>query len=1047
MIGALKGKLHVTAILSIVLTLSLIGQTPPFSFKHFSTQEGIFNLSIHAMVKDQYDRLWLGTSNGLYIYNGYETKNFDKNAILSSTLITCLYLDHNKCIWVGTFSSGLFYINPSTKTITHYSYDPNEPTGLSANRIHGILQHHTGKIYIALEKEGFDLFDPDSGIFQNHKISDFLEVNNYNRNNTILSMEVDPVNSDHIWMGTLDGLVKFNSSNNTLELFRCSRSNSNDPESINTRENTIKTIYCEKDRIYMGTWGGGLCVFNKKSNTWSSYKFQTPFPASGMRNDVTQLVPKSEEELWVLAYRQELGIFNKITGVFSFHGYKNIRTIYKDESSNIWFGTLDNGIFAYFPKMQAFEKTEMPFTLTKMVFHPEKPLAYAGIFSESVLLEIDLLNNSHRKIPFEPVFDKEINFIADLQFDKNGSLYLLGQTAVYQFNAESNQVKKLFSPYDLDENKNTITSATSFLIDKKQQLWYATKFNGLYRKNLITNQLIHYKPELNTGYTSWISRLTEDKHGNIWYGSGKGFGFFDQNKQGFTSFENSINNTSPDSLAFISVTTLVEDLAGNMYLGSLKKGLGKFKSISPDDIHTYTVKSAALLNDVILELQLDNNGKLWMITREGVSKYDPKTNNFEHFSDDFGIKNPNSLSVSNDGKLYISSSGGFYKYNPNHQIPSPVLPEIQLEEFKIFNESYLPNGNIDLLDTIKLDHKENYFSVDFGCSEFNHPHLLQFRYKLEGIHDQWIDAGKRRYTSFSNLSGGTYKLLISAGYGDQLFGPNRILMIIVKPPFWQLFSFWLIISLLLLLISWFIVRQRVRSIKKKAALKASFERRISEVKLSALQAQMNPHFLFNCLNSIKLLTLERKVDEASDYLTRFSRLIRSILNSSNQIVIPLKEELKTLQLYIDMESLRFSHEFQSTLTTDPSIDIEQVKIPPMIIQVFVENAIKHGLRPKPDNKMLDIHFRKVSDKLVCTVKDNGIGRKEAEKHQQHKAINRDSIGIKNTMERISQLKQLHGIDVIIEIKDLYDNNIPLGTLVKIAFPLNELYSTDLPSTN
>jgi ligand-binding sensor domain-containing protein len=1022
----------------LLISFKLKAQNLPVTLKQFGTREGIVDLDIHCIQQDTFKRLWLGTATGLFLYDGMNADRFIKNETLSHSLITCIYKEYNKGFWIGTFSDGLFFVDESSHIVSSYSYAQNNHSSISANRIHAITGNNEGKIIIATEKNGIDIYDSASNSFTNIKPADFISKPNYNKHNTILSMQFDPKHEEVIWLGTLDGLFKYDLVAQSMDFFQCQTQNTSNPAILNTRENIIKSLFCTNDYVYAGSWGGGLSLFDKKRKNWTNYKFESPFPATGMRNDVVQIKQKSQNELWIIAYQQELGIFNTDKGLFSFHGYKNIRTMFQTPSDGIWFGTIGNGLFAWFPPMEYFKKIELPFSLTKIIFDENEPVAYAGIFGESSLLKINLIDNQWEKIPFIPAFDKEINFISDLQFDQYGGLYLLGQTAVYKYDRTKRIIKKIFSPFDMDEFAQTITSSTCFLIDNKDILWYATKFNGLLQYNTRNGKFIHYGPDMNEGYTAWISELFQDKEGNVWYGSGKGFGYYSYRMNKFTTFENSLQNTFPDSLSFTAVTSVEEDQNGNLWIGSLKKGLGKYRADQTPNIKTFTSQSAPMIDDVILDIKSVSDNYIWLLTKEGLSRYQEKTDSFEHFSTDFGLRNIRSISVSPRGEPYFTTTDGFYLINKNIRPDTMAYPEIYIKDFKVFNHSYSGEKAAGETDTLFLDHKQNFITVDYGAISYNYPHLTKFRHKLEGLHDNWIFTGQKSHISFSNLDGGSYHLYLSAGYGNGLYGQAKKLTLIVEPPLWKKTWFWLLNITLILLIVYFVIDRRIKNIKKKLAIKAAYDKRISEVKLAALQSQMNPHFLFNCLNSIKLLSLENKAEEASDYLTRFSKLIRNILNSSKLVLVSLTEELETLRLYLEMESLRFDHEFSFVIRVDSQINKRVFSFPPMMVQVFVENAIKHGLRPKKGDKKLDISFKIVEDQFVCEVIDNGIGREAAKFQSASSKLQKESMGIKNIRERLDHLKKVHDLDSCLQFIDLYEDNLPTGTLVKLSFPVKAL---------
>ncbi|MEM6725633.1 MAG: histidine kinase, partial [Bacteroidota bacterium] len=257
----------------------------------------------------------------------------------------------------------------------------------------------------------------------------------------------------------------------------------------------------------------------------------------------------------------------------------------------------------------------------------------------------------------------------------------------------------------------------------------------------------------------------------------------------------------------------------------------------------------------------------------------------------------------------------------------------------------------------------------------------------------------------------------------------------VRPPFWRtwwfLFLSGIVIAGILGLIYW----SRVQIIKKEEGLKTAFNKQLAEVEMSALRAQMNPHFLFNCMNSINLFILKNDTEAASDYLTKFSRLIRLILNNSKAKSIPLSKEIDALDLYVQMEQLRFTQQFDYVLDLAPDIGAEQVHIPPMILQPYVENAIWHGLMNKEGKGRLRLSIKLMDEHLYCEIEDNGIGREAALKQKERAAKTRASVGMKITKTRMDLTHQLYQIQGGVEIVDLYDKDSkPRGTLVKLKIP-------------
>jgi LytS/YehU family sensor histidine kinase len=218
--------------------------------------------------------------------------------------------------------------------------------------------------------------------------------------------------------------------------------------------------------------------------------------------------------------------------------------------------------------------------------------------------------------------------------------------------------------------------------------------------------------------------------------------------------------------------------------------------------------------------------------------------------------------------------------------------------------------------------------------------------------------------------------------------------------------------------------------------KLESQKKLSELEMQALRAQMNPHFIFNSLNSINMFILENNKLQASEYLSKFSRLARSILQNSQEAFIPLERELKALQLYLELESLRFEHKFEYKITIADDIDTTMLKLPPLIIQPHVENAIWHGLMHKKENGHLEIELYQQEKILFCKITDDGIGRKKAEELKSKSASTHKSTGMRITADRIAMLQQQRQNYTFISITDLMlPDGSPFGTEVVIKIPV------------
>jgi sensor histidine kinase YesM len=258
----------------------------------------------------------------------------------------------------------------------------------------------------------------------------------------------------------------------------------------------------------------------------------------------------------------------------------------------------------------------------------------------------------------------------------------------------------------------------------------------------------------------------------------------------------------------------------------------------------------------------------------------------------------------------------------------------------------------------------------------------------------------------------------------------------IKTPYFKTWWFILTIIILSLALITTVFRVRIQNVRKKE--KAEFDRKveISKVELKALRAQMNPHFVFNSLNSIQHYILNSKSNEAAKYLNKFAKLIRIILSNSEKAMVTINEDVESLNLYLELESMRFDGKFDYSINVDKSVDGDYDEIPPMLMQPYIENAILHGLNPKETKGHLKIDIFIKNNYIVCRITDDGIGRAKAGEIKRTTPGNfHKSLGMKITSERVRILNDINKSDLSVSVTDLRDENGNSGgTMVELYIP-------------
>jgi LytS/YehU family sensor histidine kinase len=210
---------------------------------------------------------------------------------------------------------------------------------------------------------------------------------------------------------------------------------------------------------------------------------------------------------------------------------------------------------------------------------------------------------------------------------------------------------------------------------------------------------------------------------------------------------------------------------------------------------------------------------------------------------------------------------------------------------------------------------------------------------------------------------------------------------------------------------------------------------INEYKQKILRQQMNPHFIFNTLNSIQYFLLDEDTTSSLNYLTKFAKMMRIVLDNSQQTFVPIEDEIRGLNLYLELEALRFEESFDYEVSVDDEINTYEYKVPALILQPYVENSIRHGLLHKKNKGFLKVHITKRDDSLLCLIEDDGVGRKRAEEIKMSKGPMKQSLGSKITEDRINVLNSLYSEEIDVQYVDLEDDKgNPRGTRVEITLP-------------
>jgi hypothetical protein len=434
----------------------------------------------------------------------------------------------------------------------------------------------------------------------------------------------------------------------------------------------------------------------------------------------------------------------------------------------------------------------------------------------------------------------------------------------------------------------------------------------------------------------------------------------------------------------------------------------------------------------ILALCFDDDQNLWMNTERGLYCLVHQSGKIYNFNTHDGLPGnsvPGFLAKGKNGYLLAGCWGNVIHFKPSELLQHFPSGQVHFSDATIMNKNCSWQYGKNNTRSLTLLPGQHNFSVDFAVLNFDGEAGNRYYYKMDGLSSEWKE-NENGHLSFYDLPPGNYLLHVKGGNKcGEIFKSEDLLAIMVKPLWWQTLWFRLGCLALLGLLVFFLLRRRIQNIRREAA----FKQKIAETEMMALRSQMNPHFIFNSLNGIEYFILHNDKRHASVYLNKFASLIRIILSNSRKDLVPFAEDLRTIGIYVDLELLRFNHNFCYVTDIDKSLLDLDYRVPPLLIQPFVENAIIHGFAHS-DKKYLELKIsaKPQNDYILYTIEDNGAGRSEASAYNNLNKPNHTSLGLQITQERISIFNQQHHAQSMMNIEDLFDEkHQPAGTRVTV----------------
>lgn len=975
--------------------LNLVAQEP--FFKRYKVEEGLPSNEIYGMVFDHRNIVWATTDRGVWRYDGYQSRHITVADGLRENTNFRMFKDRKNNIWISSVNNYLYKI-VGDSVLPHPCSEQVHQLGRTDRYVQQLSELADSSLMLCYNRRGLYRFRPGQ---------EPEEVTAHRKGHEDATICIFLDSAGVYW-----DMINF-------------------PDTNQTRPTLVQQ---EGNKIYL-TFGAKSLNKNYHKDFFAIRQGEFLFCADNrafhIRDGKLISEARYDEEVGDV-YRDNRGNFwvgIMRGGLFRYPGgnlsaqpvryleNENITSIRQDLEGTYWFATNTNGIYQTNSIDVAIYKPSDFDTENNVIISMAKAREQIFLGTQAgrlyklskvaddgySLTEIPGIPSTRaiRKLFYTP--DNHLILLKDalIEMDLSGHLTGIGQFKAYAY-----------------EYAPLASGQWMVSFDKSIHIYNKGRLDKIWdEENLPPNMM---NSDLAPGFINKIRTLYLDGPGRLYLGS-QNLGLLSSGKQGIYHW------SQRDTLFGRRIHDIVR--AGkNLWVSVADYGISV---IRPDSTILRITQKDNLSSDIVDVLYSENDSVVWAGTNLGANRIiidteATRVKSIEHFTMNEGLPSNRVYQITRfDDKIWLATTQGVVSIGPEflkyRNAGSPYL---------VFDTTQINGIDRHLKDGAVLPANQKNLYFKFRAISYKLPHVIKYQYFLDGEDRDTIETynPEARYPS---LDYGEYKLYVRASYTDNFTSDWTTLSFSIERNWYETRLFFLVVFLLLIGLIYLIFKAILWEIRERESQKL----RLLEAEKRSLLSQMNPHFIFNSLNSIQHFIVQNDEYLANSYLTNFSSLIRRILDNSKKNLINLNEEITVLELYLQMEKLRFEDDFTFEILRAPEIDYNEVMIPPMLVQPFVENAIWHGLMPLKSKGLLNICFEKEEEYYYCRVKDNGIGREKASKLKGKKEPHL-STGLSNVEERIRlmNLMNLKPIELnIIDLKD--DNQEAAGTLVELKLPI------------
>lgn len=977
-------KKSLLILLSIGLSISLMAQR--YAFRQYNVKQGLTHSQVRALMQDEQGYIWIGTLGGLSRFDGREFTTYGKGRGFNLDQIeSLLHLSDGRVV---AGSTGAFAI------ITN---DHSSIFKLGQDFSNTAIQHmtqHNEQLWLATQAGIFRCLPDSAPVPWNSSLFGSSDIKHIE----FLGDVALVLSSDRLFKVQKDKCITLYSS----------------------PSGELNDMWIDGDgTLWLASNGIGLIrIKDGESRVWN-------LEDGLVSNRLLTVTGDTKGTVWCgsrlgissIDSDEELLSFSPNNGL----PYAEIRDMLIDDEGNIWMGTDGGGIIRYLGDqfVQYTQKEGLPSDLVMTIVEDRNEELWLGSYDNGVY---NL--NSGRALTWEDglVNDKVWTSLCDSRnrvwFGTSGGVSIVDQDNIINLTrSEGLPRNKVLTLFEKDD----------------QTIWIGTSA-GLSQVDIDLKQVMSIDriPETK------VRAICESSNGTFWIGTSSGVYVLNG--------DDVLSYSTEQGLASESVASICEDSSGRIWVGT-KKGLNYITENGIEFLSLGEDYSSNFINFLLADsngLLAGTNNGLFFIT-ESESGFE-----FTNFSLEDGLgsleTNINAVHRDKEGNVWFGTTAGLMLHEGPFglQDRTQIAPKIQLTDVRLnlnptdWEEMKFAIDSLSgIPQDLELPFSKNHLTFHFTGIDHSYPEDVRYRYKLESFDEDWQPLTDVDFATYSNIPTGDFTFRVQSINKAGVWSDERKFSFTIKPPF---YATWWFITLVILAISGVIYlifkRRKERLIARLEKERLEMKSRMLGLEQQSLNSSMNRHFIFNALNSIQYYINRKDRLAANKYLSSFARLIRKNLDSSQQTFTSLSEELQRLELYLELEKMRFQDKFEYEIKVDDHLDIEQIKVPAMLLQPFLENSIWHGILPKEERGRVELSIESDGNgQILFKISDDGIGvdtsRSLKTEDGNHISKGMDISG--GRLELITQLTgKRSGMNGPYELKD--ENGKVKGTEVTIFIP-------------